>query len=384
MGSETNPCWADHDNQGSYDMPFPLRVPRINNNDDFVKVIRLIAREGDHIKRGDVLAEIETDKSVANVEAERDAFLLKTLCVEDEQVAVGSVMMWLGDSATEPVPESTAAGAGPTRRNAAEPTAKARELLGKYHLSLEEVPASGDRLSAADVEAYWACRGSQAGAEFSPAKIQESLPLVAGDLRPLTVEERGMVHTVTWYRDQAAATYLEIEYDPKPWEDYAAAYAAEHRLMMSPFLPLLAYRLVELVRRTPKTNATLVNGAIYQYRQVNLGFTVQVGETLYLTVVQHADDLEEAGFISKLGELQRRAMSRSLGPEESQGATVTLTSMSRWNVSRHVPIMPPYTSMIVAHSAPRHSGMSVLGATYDHRVLSGFDVVRLLQLMSHP
>jgi pyruvate/2-oxoglutarate dehydrogenase complex dihydrolipoamide acyltransferase (E2) component len=141
---------------------------------------------------------------------------------------------------------------------------------------------------------------------------------------------------------------------------------------------------VELMRQTPKMNATLVGGQFYQYRQVNLGFTMQVGETLYLTVMRNADDLEQESFVSKLGELQRRAMSKKLGPEESHGATVAFTSMSRWNVSRHVPIMPPYTSVIVAHTASRHSRTAVLGATYDHRVLSGFDVVRLLQCLSRP
>ena len=88
--------------------------------------------------------------------------------------------------------------------------------------------------------------------------------------------------------------------------------------------------------------------------------------------------------IDSLGELQRRAIARRLRPEESGGATVAFSSMARWDVSRHIPILPPYTSLMVAHAAPRHSGMAVLGATYDHRVLSGFDVARLLQKLSQP
>jgi hypothetical protein len=38
----------------------------------------------------------------------------------------------------------------------------------------------------------------------------------------------------------------------------------------------------------------------------------------------------------------------------------------------------------VAHAAPRHGGRAVLGASYDHRVLSGFDVARLLHQLSQP
>ena len=122
-------------------MAYPLHVPRINNNDDHVRVLRLTVREGDRVKRGDVVAEVETDKSVADVEAERDGYVLKVLGRVDEQVAVGSVLLWLGEGT-------------------AEPTAKARALLARYGLSAEEVPASGDRLSAAEVEAYVARRGT--------------------------------------------------------------------------------------------------------------------------------------------------------------------------------------------------------------------------------
>jgi pyruvate/2-oxoglutarate dehydrogenase complex dihydrolipoamide acyltransferase (E2) component len=138
------------------------------------------------------------------------------------------------------------------------------------------------------------------------------------------------------------------------------------------------------VRETPKLNATLVDGQLYQYRQVNLGFTVQAGDTLYLTVVQNAGALDAAGFLDKMGELQRHALAKKLRPEESQGATVAFSSMARWHVSRHMPILPPYASLMVAHAAPRHGGRAVLGASYDHRVLSGFDVARLLHQLSQP
>jgi len=58
--------------------------------------------------------------------------------------------------------------------------------------------------------------------------------------------------------------------------------------------------------------------------------------------------------------------------------------MARWNVSRHIPILPPQTSLIIAHAAPKNAVNAVLGATYDHRVLTGFDVAQVLQALSRP
>jgi pyruvate/2-oxoglutarate dehydrogenase complex dihydrolipoamide acyltransferase (E2) component len=78
-------------------------------------------------------------------------------------------------------------------------------------------------------------------------------------------------------------------------------------------------------------------------------------------------------------------MANRLAPVEMRGATVGLTSMARWGVRRHIPVLAPQTALMVAHSAPAPDGTSaVLGATYDHRLLTGFDVARLLQKLANP
>jgi len=335
-----------------------------------------MANEGDQVRAGDIVAEIETDKSIATVEAERDGVVLKVLCSTDDHIGVGSVMMWLGAHAGDPIPESSDR-AGAALSAATEPTAKARALLNQHGLAASQVPASGVRLSAADVEAYISQSGTRAD---SSRAAWSTLP--EGEAQPLTMEERAMIHVVTWQKDNAVPAYVEVEYDSAPWDARAAAFMAEHRLMMSPLLPLLAHRLVELARRSDKLNATIVDGARYCFRHVALGFTVQAREILYLVVVREAETLDAVRFVARLGELQRRALSRQLRPEESQGATIGFSSMARWNVSRHMPILPPHTAVMVAHAATRRGGTAVLGATYDHRVLTGFEVCRLLNQMT--
>ena len=216
-----------------------------------------------------------------------------------------------------------------------------------------------------------------------PARGAEP-PSVAGELQDLSAEAAGMLRTVRWHRDEAVPAYLELEYDPKPWDEYAARYAGEHKLLLSPLLPLMAFRLATLAHERPTINATIVGDRRYQYRSINLGFTVQVGDTLYLTVIRDTQDMDAERFIAALGEVQRHAMARKLPPEEAAGATISFSSMARWNVSRHIPILPPQTSLIVAHAAPKGSGRAVLGASYDHRLLTGFDVAQVLQALSQP
>ena len=365
-------------------MATPLHAPRVNNNDDIVQVIAFRVGVGDYIEKGDIVLDVETDKAIVEVAAENDGYVIKLMCEVDDRVAVGSILLWQGSSLDEPVPEAVVAVSGGGGN--ALPTARARALLKELGLDASVVPTRGERLTLADVESHMAAHGIQRR-DRTPAvsvSLQENLPDVPGDLCDLNAEERGMLITVSWHRDHAAATYLEVEYDPKAWEDHAAAYASANKLMLSPLLPLLTYRLVQLVKASPRINATVVNGKRFQYRPVNLGFTVQAGETLYLTVVRAADTLETRAFIEALGEVQRHAIQRKLSREETSGATIAFSSMARWNVSRHIPILPPYCSLMIAHAAPKGSGRAVLGASYDHRILSGFDVARLLMDLAKP
>ena len=373
-------------------MPHPVYVPCVNINDDIVLIVDVTVSAGDTVKTGDMIAEVETDKAVIPVEAEQDGYVLKVLCDVEERVKVGAVMMWIGDSPDEPVPElvSKVPAEESSGKSSLQPTAKAQVLLDKHKLDAGQIPHQGERLTVRDIEAFIAGEGSTAAiVKAAQVDIQqgseELLPGTPGSLRSLSAEEHGMVSTVTWHRDHAVAAYLEMTYDQQAWEDYAAAFAERHKFMLSPLLPLMAYRLVKLARDIPKINTTLVNGQKYLYDQVNLGFTVQVGETLYLTVVQQADAMDDRQFIDALGEVQRHAMAKKLRPDESIGATLGFSSMARWNVSRHVPVLAPYTALMVAHSAPPGDGQSaVLGASYDHRILSGNDVAGVLQALTQP
>jgi pyruvate/2-oxoglutarate dehydrogenase complex dihydrolipoamide acyltransferase (E2) component len=94
--------------------------------------------------------------------------------------------------------------------------------------------------------------------------------------------------------------------------------------------------------------------------------------------------MTEKEFVDKLIALQMAAMKKSLRPEETTGATLAFTSMARWQVARHIPVLPPHVSFIAAHTGTAADGSSHWGATYDHRVLTGFDAAQVLRQLSRP
>ena len=366
-------------------MPYPVYAPRVNNNDDVVKVVRIAVTLGDAVAAGDLLMEVETEKAVVEVPAERDGYVLSLQCESGETIAVGSVALWLGTTAGEAVPEAAAGPQHAVGKPAGEMSAKARLLLRRHGLTAAAIPRAGPRLLATDIEAYLAIQPRIDAPAPAPREPVE-LPAPA-DIEPLSPFARGMLATVTWQRDHAATAYLEIDYDPRPWEKFAAEFMRERRLLFSPLLALMAHRLAQVAPEQGANGTVLEQGEarLVRYRQVNLGFTVQAGEVLYLCVVEAAESMAPPQFVARLLDLQRRALGHKLAPAEMRGATIGFTSMARWGVQRHQPVLAPRTGAMIAHAAAAPGGeRAVLGITYDHRLLSGFAAVRLLKKLTQP
>ncbi len=291
---------------------------------------------------------------------------------------VGSILAWIGATPDEAVTVQGVA-SDVSVESAAAPTLKALLLLKARGLKIADVPHAG-RLTAADVERAASARGAVSEGPRQSLWAESAIP---GRTEAFTREEQGMSRMVTWHRDEAVPGYIELVHDPQPWEAYAAEFQKERGLILNPLLSLMSWRLAKLAAANPRVNATLGGGGAYLFDHVNLGFMVQVGRRLYMVVVRDAASKSAAEFVSELGDLQRAAMKGVLRAEQASDATIAFTSMARWNVARHVPVLVPQTSLIVAHSATVN-GLTNLGATYDHRLLTGFDVAEVLQSLSSP
>lgn len=359
-------------------MPVPVPTPRINNNDDTVRLAAVLVPIGARVRAGDPILDVETDKATFTVEAPVEGYLLKVSGEIGEMLEVGSLLAWIGATPDEAIGPTIAVEANGSSK---EPTLKALLLLKQYGLRAADVTASAGRLSAEDVERAY--RSVQRPRSDRPAIPGGTQPRATGRMEPFTREQRGMLQTVTWHHEEAVPGYVEIPYDPSGWDAYAAEFMKRHGLLFSPLLALLSWRLSRLALEKPRLNAVASQEGAFIYENVNLGFTVQSGETLYMVVVRESERMDEPEFVSHLGELQRAAMKRTLKPEQTSDATISFSSMARWNVSRHIPVLSPFTSMMVAHTAAAN-GTAFLGATYDHRLLTGFDVVQALLSLSTP
>ncbi len=371
-------------------MAVPLYTPRVNNNDDAVRFTYQFVTPGAFIRKGEPVADVETDKATFTVEAEEEGYLLGFNSQVGETIDVGSVLAWIGATADEPVPaakssQSTQVSSVNGVTPGSSPSLKATILLAQYGLKQGDVRASGERLSAADVEQHIAEHGlTLRSPERTAAERPAVQPSEPGKRVDLTAPERGVLQTVSWQKSEAVPAYLQLAFDPAPWEQRAREFQKHYRLLMSPLLSLFGWHLVRLAADEPRINATVSGKQKHVYDDVNFGFTVQSGSSLFVVVLRQAQKLSAIDFVQKLGELQRSAMRGKLRPDETSGATIGFSSMARWPVTGHMPVLLPQTSLMIAHAASAPGHGTSIGATYDHRLLTGFDIVQLLQKLTTP
>ncbi len=219
-------------------MPTPLYTPRLNNNDDSVRFLKFLVAPGTYVKQGDPVADLETDKATFTVEADQDGYLLGFCFEAGETIAVGSVLAWIGATATEAVPTATpAVPTGPAGTRSGTPTLKAAILLSQYGLVGQDVPASGERLLAADVEKYISTRGSMRATRSSATRLSAAAPSIPpepGKTIQLSPSARGMLRTVSWHKSDAVPGYLEMSWDTTAWVEYARRLSEAPRSAFQP------------------------------------------------------------------------------------------------------------------------------------------------------
>ncbi len=85
-------------------MATEIKVPDLSTNVDTVVILKWLKQEGDEVKRGELLCEVQTDKANTELESVAKGTLLKQVVVEDTEVPVGTVIAYIGEPG-ESVPE---------------------------------------------------------------------------------------------------------------------------------------------------------------------------------------------------------------------------------------------------------------------------------------
>jgi pyruvate dehydrogenase E2 component (dihydrolipoamide acetyltransferase) len=368
---------------------------------------RWLKKEGEQVKAGDVIAEIETDKATMEVEAVDEGILGRILVPDGTQgVKVNDVIAVLveegedvpadaaskpkqtpvqereaepdgesgGKPARKPEPKAaeTPSPAQEAQREPAAPPARAdgerifasplaRRMAQQAGLDLAGVKGSGPngRIVKADIEAALSRGPAAAPAPAAPAPKPAAAPVAVTAphtavpnssmrkviARRLSESKATIPHFyVTMDIEIDAALKLRADLNARSPKDGPGAY----KLSVN---DLVIKATAATLRRFPACNATWTEDAILRYHDVDISVAVSIPEGLITPIVRSADKKGLAAISAEMKDLAARARSGKLKPEEFQGGGFSISNMGMYGVSDFAAIINPPQAGILAVSA---------------------------------
>ncbi len=352
---------------------------------------------GDLIARGTVVATVETDKAIMDVEVFREGYLSGPLAPVGDVVAVGAPIAYLVSEAASvldstrapqtqaparspeaqahtPIPSGSARpktrapamphGATPAPRpqkGVASPYA--RQLAGAHGIDINSVPASGPggRIVAADV-------GSASG---GPRLLAKRIFQVPGQGRPMDSMEKAVSQNMEYSLSMPLFRVL-VYVDPA----HLAAAAKARQVSLT---VLLAAAAARAIGRHPRINAVYQHeDRILEREQVDVGLAVETeGMGLVVPVLRDVARRSLEDLNAQWRDLVARARLKRLKPEEYSNPTFTISNMGMLGVAQFDAIPVPGTSAIFAIASTQPQGMPVT-MTADHRIINGAEAAKFL------
>ena len=369
-------------------------------------IVKWGKQEGDKVKVGDVLAEIETDKANMEMEALGAGVLRKLLVAAGGKAPVGALIGVIADAgediAAVLAEASSAAAAQPARVSAPAPVAAAaaaaaahaaggrvkssplaRAIAAQKNVPLAAVAGSGPggRIVKRDVEGYIAAP-APARATAAVARPAVAVPSVPpGTAIPHSSMRRTIAKRLSESAFTAPHFYVTVEIDMDAAVSLREQLLRAEQVKVS-FNDLVVKACAKALTRFPTVNASWTGEAIQTHAEVHVGVAVSIPDGLITPVVRNADRKHVADISGEIKDLAARARDKKLKPEEFIGSTFTISNLGMFDVTEFTAIINPPESCILAVGAVRklpvvkNDQVTVgqrmkLTLTSDHRVVDG-------------
>lgn len=391
-GADADPTTAD---DPVPEDAYAIKMPQLSEAMTEGTLVTWEKEVGDYIERGSVVASVETDKAIMDVEVFRAGYLSGPLVEVDSMVPVGESIAYLvsdvnlvkdtkktvssfppEDKPASPLksephgtvkPKTTIPamphGATPSPRpRTGSATPYARQLAGAHGIDLNSITGTGPD-------------GLVVAADVLNSSVQKTATKrvfqVPGQGRPMNNMEKAVAHNME-YSLSMPLFRATINVDPSALK--VASKAMGHSLTV-----ILAKATALAIEQLPKVNAVYQpEDRILEREQVDVGLAVETeGMGLVVPVLRDVVRRDLAALDENWKDLVSRARVRRLKPEEYSNPTFTISNMGMLGISHFDAIPSPGTSAIFAISTTGPQGMPVT-ITADHRIINGADAAKFL------
>jgi len=375
---------------------------------------------GETVKRGEVLADVETDKVVFEVPAAEDGVLAEIVVPEGSTVTSGQIIGRLGAGpakSASPLPKpaaeskpaaTTAAATAPVgaARGEAVVMPAARRAMAERGMAATAMAGSGKggRVLKEDVMREAAtprtpekpAPAPEPAAAPPPSAVVE-LPTVGVAGRPekrvpMTRLRARIAERLVEAQHTAAILTTFNEVNMQPVMDlrsrYREAFEREHKIKLG-FMSFFVKASVEALKRFPEVNASIEGTDVIYHGYHDIGIAVSSPRGLVVPILRDADRLDMAAIESRIKEYSDKAQAGTLALADITGGTFTITNGGIFGSLVSTPILnPPQSAILGMHKIQdrpiAENGtvvirpMMYLALSYDHRLVDGREAVRFL------
>ncbi len=389
-------------------------MPKLTDTMEEGVLVSWKKHEGDPVEAGDILAEIETDKAVMDLEAFGSGILRRILVNEGETVDSGTLIAVIGE-ADEDI-ESAIKEAQEADNGVAEPSEQVTPPLSP---SQEEPVGMPPSMSKTEVDVTKTqpsvsprakALAEKSGVDLS--KVKGSGPggrIVERDVlerqnvpeeppsafieKPLSQMRKAIARTTTESKSPVPHFYLTIDIGMSEAEKLKKHMRKIRKSPVS-LTALILKAATESLSRHPEINVSFAGESLRQHQTIDIGIAVALEEGLITPVVRNCARHSLWTLAEEWHGLLERAKNKQLQPEEYAGATFSLSNLGMYGIENFIAVlMPPQAASLAigaVQSVPIVEGKELkidrrmkVTLSCDHRVLDGAQGAKFLQTFKH-
>ncbi|MFK7995169.1 MAG: 2-oxoglutarate dehydrogenase complex dihydrolipoyllysine-residue succinyltransferase [Granulosicoccus sp.] len=393
-------------------MTSEIKVPTLPESIADALIVTWHKKEGDPVKRDDVLVDIETDKVVLEVPAAEDGVLGAIIEPEGTTVAAHQVIGSIEKGsavAAEPATTATVQAADTTASNdaassgaAGQTSPSVRKLLDKHGISASAVKGTGKngRITKVDVEAHVKAVAA------APVAAPAAAPVAAGSDVPVMPQGERVEKRVPMTRLRARiaerllsatqntamlTTFNEVDMSAfiALRNQYKAQFEKSHGVKLG-FMSIFLKAATESLKRYPDINASIDGDDVVYHGFCDIGVAVSSERGLVVPVLRNTEFMSLADIEKTIGAYAEKARDGKLSMDEMTGGTFTVSNGGVFGSLLSTPILNPPQSAILGMHATQDRPVAVNGEvvirpmmyialSYDHRIVDGKGAVGFLK-----
>lgn len=387
-----------------------LSLPRMSDTMEEGVIANILIKEGDVIKAGSVIAEVETDKATMDLESFQEGTVLFVAAKKGESIPVNGLIAILGKKGEDY--QALLSDAAPAKAETAAPVAEekaapksepakvevvasssdnrvkisplAKKIAEENNLSVNGLAGSGDegRITKKDIEEALKNGGNTSSTSVSTAMVQ-NLPIGVESYEEVPVSQMRKVIAKRLAESMYTAPhfYLTIEVNMDE--------AKKAREQMNAFSPVkisfndMVIKACALgLKKHPAVNSSWLGDKIRINHHVNVGMAVAVPDGLVVPVIRSADMLSLSQIAASSKMYAEKAKNKQVMPDDMKGNTFSISNLGMMGIEEFTAIINPPDACIMAVGAMKDivavkngnfvaSSVMKLTLSCDHRVVDG-------------